>query len=177
MDFQRGGPLAVLGVVFAVAVVALGRWQGLRALVALGLTLRVLAGFVLPALAVGSPPLAVALRAAGLVVGIVLPLTHGWSARTATAALASLELIGVLAVLFAATTRLTGLGEQAGELAAVLGPGLDLRGVLLAGVIIGALGVVGRRDRHPDQRRVGAAPREPGHVARRSLRIGHAGRR
>ena len=145
VDFQRGPSLAVLGAVFGLAVVALGRWQGLRALVALGLTLAVLALFVLPALAVGSAPVAVALTAAGLVVGIVLPMTHGCSARTATAALgtlASLGLIGVLAVLFAATTRLTGLGEQPGELAAVLGPDLDLRGLLLAGVIIGALGVL-----------------------------------
>ena len=145
VDLQRGTPLAVLGIVFAAAVIALGRWQGLRALVALGLTLGVLAVFVLPAIAVGSPPVAVALVAAGLVVGIVLPLTHGWSARTATAALgtlASLALIGVLAVVFAGTTRLTGVGEQPGELAAVLGPGLDLRGLLLAGVVIGALGVL-----------------------------------
>ena len=38
-------------------------------------------------------------------VGVVLPLTHGLSARTATAALgtlASLGLIGVLALLFSA---------------------------------------------------------------------------
>lgn len=145
VDFQRGTPLLVLGAAFALAVVLLGRWQGLAALVALGVTLGVLALFVLPALATGSSPVPVALTASGLIVGVVLPLTHGVSARTATAALgtlASLGLIGVLAVVFAALSRLTGLGEEASELAGVLGPGLDLRGLLLAGVIIGALGVL-----------------------------------
>ncbi|MEJ2859766.1 YibE/F family protein [Actinomycetospora flava] len=145
VDFQRGAPLLVLGAAFALAVLLLGRWQGLAALVALGATLGVLALFVLPALATGSPPVAVALTASGLIVGIVLPLTHGPSARTATAALgtlASLGLIGVLAVLFAATSRLTGLGEESSELAGVLGAGLDVRGLLLAGVVIGALGVL-----------------------------------
>jgi len=131
VDLQRDGSLLVLGGVFALAVVALGRWQGLRALVALGLTLGVLAVFVLPSIAAGAAPVAVALVASGLLVGIVLPLTHGLSARTATAALGtlvSLGLIGVLALLFAASTRLTGTGDQHGELAAVFGPGLDLRG-------------------------------------------------
>ena len=145
VDFQRGSPLLLLGGLFALAVLLLGRWQGLAALVALGATLGVLAIFVLPALATGSAPVPVALTASGLIVGIVLPLTHGLSARTATAALgtlASLGLIGVLALLFAALSRLTGLGEEASELAGVLGPGIDLRGLLLAGVVIGALGVL-----------------------------------
>jgi uncharacterized membrane protein len=145
VDFQRGPPLLLLGGVFALAVLLLGRWQGLAALGALGVTLGVLALFVLPALATGAAPVAVALTASGLIVGVVLPLTHGWSARTATAALgtlASLGLIGLLAVLFAAASRLTGLGEESSELAGVLGPGLDVRGLLLAGVVIGALGVL-----------------------------------
>ncbi|WP_285648232.1 YibE/F family protein [Actinomycetospora sp. NBRC 106375] len=145
VDFQRGPPLLLLGGVFALAVLLLGRWQGLAALAALGITLGVLALFVLPALANGASPVPVALTASGLIVGVVLPLTHGLSARTATAALgtlASLALIGVLALLFAALSRLTGLGEEASELAGVLGPGLDVRGLLLAGVVIGALGVL-----------------------------------
>ncbi len=144
-DYQRGPPLALLGAVFALAVIALGRWQGLAALAGLGVTLGVLAFFVLPALLTGATPVPVALVAAGLVVAVVFPLSHGVSARTATAALGtlvSLALIGVLAVVFAGLSRLTGLGEETSELVGVLGPGIDTRGLLLAGVIIGALGVL-----------------------------------
>lgn len=144
-DYQRGVPLAVLGVLFAAAVIALGRWQGLASLASLGVTLGVLALFVLPALLVGANPVAVALVAAGLTVGVVFPLTHGPSARTATAALgtlASLALIGVIAIAFAGFARLTGLDNDATDLVGVVGPGIDTRGILLAGVIIGALGVL-----------------------------------
>ena len=63
-DFQRGPPLVLLVVVFALAVLALGRWQGLRALVALALTGVVLVGFAFPALLDGHDPTSVALVAA-----------------------------------------------------------------------------------------------------------------
>jgi uncharacterized membrane protein len=145
VDRQRGESLWVLAGVFAAAVVALGRWRGLAALGALGITLLVLGVFVLPALLTGSPPVPVALVAAGLIVAAVFPTTHGFSARTAAAALGtlvSLGLIGVLALVFGAATQLSGLDDQATELIGVLGAGVDARGLLLAGLIIGALGVL-----------------------------------
>ncbi len=74
-----------------------------------------------------------------------LYLTHGLSARTSTAVvgtLLSLGLIGVLGSVFAATTHLTGLGADTANLIGVLGTGIDARGLLLAGVVIGALGVL-----------------------------------
>ncbi|MCD2195473.1 YibE/F family protein [Actinomycetospora endophytica] len=145
VDRQRSGALWLLAGVFAAAVVALGRWRGLAALGALGITLAVLGVFLLPALLTGSAPVPVALVAAGLVVAAVFPTTHGFSARTAAAALGtlvSLGLIGLLAVLFGAATELSGLDDQASELVGVLGAGVDARGLLLAGVIIGALGVL-----------------------------------
>jgi uncharacterized membrane protein len=75
----------------------------------------------------------------------VLYLTHGLSARTSTAVLGtllSLALIGVLGATFAAAAKLTGLDDQTNNLIATLGTGVDARGLLLAGVIIGALGVL-----------------------------------
>ncbi|MEJ2871011.1 YibE/F family protein [Actinomycetospora sp. OC33-EN08] len=145
VDRQRGGPLLLLAAVFAVAVVLLGRWQGLAALGALVITLAVLGVFVLPALLTGSAPVPVALVAAGVIVAVVFPTIHGFSARTATAALGtvvSLGLIGVLALVFGGLTRLTGLDDSSTELIGVLGAGVDARGLLLAGLIIGALGVL-----------------------------------
>ncbi|MFC5065631.1 YibE/F family protein [Actinomycetospora atypica] len=145
VDRQRGGSMLLLAGVFALAVVLLGRWQGLGALGALVITLGVLGVFVLPALLTGASPLAVALVAAGLIVAVVFPTIHGFSARTATAALGtvvSLGLIGVLAVVFGGLTRLTGLDDSSTELIGVLGATIDPRGLLLAGLVIGALGVL-----------------------------------
>ncbi|MFT7838658.1 YibE/F family protein [Saccharothrix sp. BKS2] len=144
-DFQRGVPLLLLGLLFAAAVLLLGRWRGLAALGALALSLVVLVVFVLPAILAGESPLAVAVVGAGLIMFVVLYLTHGVSARTSTAVLgtlASLALIGVLGAAFSAFSKLTGLDQDSANLVALLGHGIDTRGLLLAGTIIGALGVL-----------------------------------
>ncbi len=145
VDFQRGAPLLVLALAFAVAVIVLGRWQGLAALVALGLSFVVLVGFVLPAILAGQDPLLVAVVGAGLIMFVVLYLTHGFSARTSTAVLGtllSLALISVLSAVFSAATSLTGLDEDTSSLMGVLRAPIDARGLLLAGIVIGALGVL-----------------------------------
>jgi uncharacterized membrane protein len=145
VDFQRGTSLAWLAVIFALAVILLGRWRGVAALVALGLSFVILLMFVLPAILAGRDPLAVAVVGACAVMFVVLYLTHGFSARTSTAVLGtlvSLGLIGLLGALFAAASRLTGLDEQVSALIGALGTGVDARGLLLAGMVIGALGVL-----------------------------------
>jgi len=144
-DFQRSEPLWWLAALFAVAVLLLGRWRGLAALVALGLSFVVLLAFVLPAILAGRDPLSVAIVGSGLIMFLVLYLTHGFSARTSTAVLGtllSLALIGGLGAAFSAAARLTGLDDQTTTLIASLGTGVDARGLLLAGVVIGALGVL-----------------------------------
>jgi uncharacterized membrane protein len=144
-DFQRGTPLVVLALLFAAAVVALARWRGVAALASLGLTGLVLTGFVLPAILDGRDPLAVAVVGCSLIMFCVLYLTHGLSARTSTAVLGtlgSLALIGVLGVAFAAAARLTGADEDVSSLSNTLGYGVDGRGLVLAALMIGALGAL-----------------------------------
>jgi uncharacterized membrane protein len=146
-DFQRGPALWLLGLLFAGAVIALGRWRGLAALVALGVSFAVLVLFVLPAILDGRNPLAVAVVGACLIMFAVLYLSHGLSARTSTAVLGtlvSLGLIGLLGWAFAAAARLTGLDEETQHLVGALpdARSLDPRGLLLAGFVIGALGVL-----------------------------------
>ncbi len=145
VDFQRGGPLWWLAGLFALAVLALGRWRGLAALAALGLSFVVLVLFVLPAILAGRDPLWVAVVGSCLIMFAVLYLSHGPSARTSTAVLGtlvSLLLIGVLGSTFTALARLTGLDDTTDNLIAALGVPVDARGLLLAGVVIGALGVL-----------------------------------
>ncbi|MEU0469973.1 YibE/F family protein [Amycolatopsis sp. NPDC006131] len=145
VDFQRGVPLAVLAALFAVAVVVLGRWHGVAALGALVLSFVVLVAFVLPAILAGENPLLVAIVGAGLIMFIALYLTHGLSARTSVAVLGtlvSLALIGALSAIFSAAASLTGLDDSTSTLIAALGHGIDARGLLLAGIVIGALGVL-----------------------------------
>jgi uncharacterized membrane protein len=145
VDFQRGVPVALLAGLFAVAVLVLGRWQGVKALGALVISFAVLVFFVLPAIIAGESPLLVGVVGAGVIMFVVLYLTHGLSARTSTAVLGtmvSLTLIGVLGALWAAFAKLTGLDEDTATLVGLLNHAIDTRGLLLAGVVIGALGVL-----------------------------------
>jgi uncharacterized membrane protein len=143
-DVERTRPLALLGVLFAVAVIVLGRLTGLRALLGLGLSLLVITAFVLPALIAGSNALLVALAGSALVMFTVLYLAHGVKVQTSIAVLGtlvSLALTVLLAQLFVGLTELTGLGsDETGLISATVD--VDLRGLLLAGIVIGSLGVL-----------------------------------
>lgn len=144
-DFQRGGSMLWLAALFAVAVLLLGRWRGLASLLALGFSFLVLAIYLFPAILTGASPLVVGVLAASVIMFGVLYLTHGVSAQTSSAVLGtvlSLALIGLLGTAFSAATRLTGLDDDTQKLIGVLGHGIDARGLLLAGMVIGALGVL-----------------------------------
>ncbi len=144
-DFQRGTSMLWLVALFAATVLLFSRWKGLASLIALGFSFLVLAVYLFPAILTGEDPVIVGVLAASVIMFGVLYLTHGVSARTSSAVLGtvlSLALIGVLGTAFSAATQLTGLDDDTGNLIRVLGQGIDTRGLLLAGIIIGALGVL-----------------------------------
>lgn len=144
-DFQRGRPLMLLVVVFAVAVVALGRWQGVRALIALGITGVVLIGFAFPSILDGNNPTAVALVTAVLIALVALYLTHGITEMTTVALLgsfAALALTAALAVVFTRLALFTGFGTEDAFYLRFASGQIDIKGLILAGIIVGSLGVL-----------------------------------
>ncbi|MEV8594442.1 YibE/F family protein [Streptomyces sp. NPDC052012] len=144
-DVNRRLPLALLAGIFALAVVVVGRLRGLMALVALAVSFLVLTFFILPAILQGSNPLIVAVVGASAIMLLALYLCHGLSARTSVAVLGtliSLLLIGVLGSVFIGWAALTGNTDDNTGLIHGLYPEIDMSGLLLAGVIIGSLGVL-----------------------------------
>jgi uncharacterized membrane protein len=144
-DFQRGTPMLLLLIVFVAAIVVLGRWRGVGALAGLAMSLVVIVVFALPALLDGSNSVAVALVTAGAIAFVALFLAHGRGLATAAALLstfASLALTGVLAWVFLTASKFTGFGDESVGLLDALGSQIDPRGLLLAGVVIGSLGVL-----------------------------------
>jgi uncharacterized membrane protein len=144
-DFQRERPLGLLVAIFAVAVIALGRWQGLRALVALGVTGVVLVAFAFPAILDGHDPTAVALVAAVLIALVALYLTHGVTEMITVALLgtfAALALTALLAIVFTRLAHFTGYGSEDAFYLQFASAQIDVKGLILAGIIIGSLGVL-----------------------------------
>lgn len=144
-DFRRDGPIALLAGLFIVSVIALGRWQGVRALVGLALTFLLIVGFIVPAILAGSGPVVVALVGSLAIMIVTLYLSHGLSRKTTAAVVGTavaLLLTGILAAAFTSLASLTGFTSEEARLANVEVGGLSLRGLLLAGIIIGGLGVL-----------------------------------
>ena len=144
-DVNRKFPMALLAGIFALAVVVVGRLRGVMALVALAVSFLVLTLFILPAVLQGSNPLLVAVVGSSAIMLIALYMCHGLSARTSVAVLGtlvSLCLIGLLGSEFIDWAALTGNTDDSTGLIHGLYPSIDMSGLLLAGVIIGSLGVL-----------------------------------
>ncbi|MFK4690954.1 YibE/F family protein [Streptomyces pristinaespiralis] len=144
-DVDRGFPMAVLAGIFAVVVVLVGRMRGVMALISLAVSFAVLTLFILPAILQGSNPLIVAVVGASAIMLIALYMCHGVTARTSVAVLGtliSLLLIGLLGSLFIGWASLSGNTDDNTGLIHGLYPEIDMSGLLLAGVIIGSLGVL-----------------------------------
>jgi uncharacterized membrane protein len=144
-DLERGRPLLVLVAVFVLAVVAFGRWQGVRSLLGLGLSFLVIVSFVVPAILRGRSPVLVAVTGAMAIMLVSLYLSHGVGPKTTAAVVGTalaLGLTAALAIGFVAAASLTGLASEEALSANFAVGGLSLRGLLLAGIIIGGLGVL-----------------------------------
>ena len=144
-DYVRTGPLLWLTLLFVVATLLLSGWQGLRSLVGMGINLVVIIWFIVPQILAGRNPMTVAILSAVVMMGISLYLVYGWKQKTHVAVaglFASLVLTGFLASWFVSWTRLSGFGAEEASFLQAAGVQVSPRGLLLAGIIIGALGVL-----------------------------------
>ena len=134
-----------VGLFFALAVL-LSRGRGITAILGLGITALVLARFIVPAIVGGGNPLVVSLVGALVIAFASIYLAHGFSLRTSIAVgstLVTLIIAWVLAIVFVGLANLFGLGsEEAFYLQLAPVEQLNLRGLLLGGIILGALGVL-----------------------------------
>jgi uncharacterized membrane protein len=145
-DRWRIPKLELLALLFAAAVVAVGGWRGVRALIALGLTIAVILKILLPLLIAGVPPVPLAVLAASAITIATIALTEGWKRSSLAAIFGTTGALALTGLLAAAATAAMGFSYTAGSdlafYATPNGQGLDLRGFLLAAMILGAVGVL-----------------------------------
>jgi len=145
-DYVRNGALYWLAGLFALVVILVGRLKGLRALVVLLLTFLIILYFIIPRILAGADPLLISIVGSLVILVVAIYLTEGFK-RTSTIAIASviisLIFIGLLSIWFTSLSRLTGFAsDEAIYLMDIGGGQLNLQGLLLAGIIIGTLGVL-----------------------------------
>ena len=144
-DFDRRSAMLWLSVGFGVLLLATGRLHGLRALVGLLASLVIVVEFVVPAILHGSSPFAVAIVGAAAVMLVMMPLSYGFGAKALAAWLGtaiSLLLAAGLAYAFAHIAHLSGATSDESVYLGASQTSLSLQGLLVAGMVIGALGVL-----------------------------------
>ncbi|MCB5274312.1 hypothetical protein BJG92_01842 [Arthrobacter sp. SO5] len=145
VDFVRTLPIIFLAVLYAVVVIAVARWRGLRALIGLVGAYTVLVSFMLPGLVEGKPPLLLALVGSTVIMIGVLYFAHGFSARTSTALLGTMFGLGITALLAAWATdaaNLAGVGSHDAATLTNISDNISISGIILCGLIISGLGVL-----------------------------------
>jgi uncharacterized membrane protein len=144
-DYDRKGSLVWLAVGFGLLVILLGRWRGLLALVGLGLSLLLVTKFLVPAILAGSSPLLVSLVGSLTVMFLMLGLTSGVGPQSLAAALGIGGSLLLAALLGDAYVHIAHLNGYTSELSSVLSQSnvhVSLEGIVIAGIVIGALGVL-----------------------------------
>ena len=146
VDFIRVTPILWLLGAFVLAILLISTWKGLRSLISMAFSLYIIISYIIPHILAGEDPVRVSIIGSAILLGVTLYLTYGWNLKTHSAVLGMVFVLIItssLAWIFVVFTRLTGAGdENALFLVQMLDSQIDLRGLLLGGMIIGALGVL-----------------------------------
>ena len=130
---------------FALLVVCLARVRGLLALLAMGVTVGVLVKFVAPSVLDGNDPVLVCVVAAAAIAFFSLYFTHGFNLMTTVAlagTLIALSLTLGISWAFFELAQFSGFSSEEAFILPFLAETLDVRGLLLGGTIIAALGAL-----------------------------------
>lgn len=144
-DKYRLTNIIYAALVFFFLVLIVAGWKGLGSVLGLSISLAVIIFYMIPRILSGASPLQVSLIASLIILLVTTYLAHGISKQTTVALFStflSLMLTIWIASFFVASTQLTGMTSETSDL--LLGPTshINLRGLLLAGIIIGTLGAL-----------------------------------
>lgn len=146
VDFTRTTPMLWLAIIFAIAIIAISQWKGIRALISMAFSLYIIIGYIIPQILNGKDPLQVSITGSIILLAVTLYLTYGWNLKTHSSVISMmfvLLLTGSLAGLAVMFTKLSGIGdENVLFLMQASQTPINLRGLFLGGLIIGALGVL-----------------------------------
>jgi uncharacterized membrane protein len=144
-DWIRRPALIILGLIFLASVVVVARLKGLRAFLATAVSLVIVIAFMLPRILAGWNPVLVSLLGVGGILLLAIYFVHGLNWSTTAALIGTYAAIVVtilLGILFSEWAYLTGFGSEEAMMLSFSAEQVNLRGLMLAGLLIGALGAL-----------------------------------
>lgn len=146
IDFIRRSPLYWLTALFVIIIIIIGRFKGVKSLVGLVISFLIIIKIMLPLILAGGNPLLIGTIGSLAILAVIIYLTEGINRKSHLAligVLLSLLVTMGLSVLFTNWTRLTGLAQEETAFLITLGQNIiNFKGLLLAGMLIGAVGVL-----------------------------------
>ena len=146
VDRYRVSSLWWLLALFISILLVVGKWKGFRSLIVLSLTFFIIIAYIIPKILAGANPLSVTILGSLLILLIIIYITEGFKIKSHLAIVSiftSLIVTIFISWLFVKISYLTGAAsEDILFLFNIEGASINLKGLLLAGIIIGALGVL-----------------------------------
>lgn len=145
-DYVRNKGLLRLFVLFVVLVILVGGVWGVSSLFGMLFSFIVIFKFILPLILKGYDAVLVAIVGSILIIPVTFGLSHGLNRKTGIAVfgtIISLAITGLLATYFVNSIHLTGFAsEESGFLQFELNNLINMKGLILAGIVIASLGVL-----------------------------------
>lgn len=145
-DFIRREYLLLLFIIFLILSVGIARMKAVTSLIGMAFSFLIIFTSILPNILSGSDPVVAVVMASLIIVPVTFYLSHGVNKKTTVSIVSTFIAIiitGVLSAVFVQLTKLSGFSsEEAGFLQTYRQGTVNLKGILLAGIIIGALGVL-----------------------------------
>ncbi len=145
-DYVRRGSLLSLFLIFLVISVIVAGKRGFTSLIGMAITFWALFSLVLPKISSGSNVIFIILVFSIISIPVNFYLSHGLNKKTSVAIIAtliSLVITIALSSIYVNSARLTGFTtDEASFLQIAKGGTFNMKGILLAGIIVGVLGVL-----------------------------------
>ncbi len=145
--FDRTFPLTALLILFLAVTLTVGRWKGFRSLAALALTVFIMIRLFIPMVIRGVSVIPLTVLFAVAVTVSTLLIINGVSLKTLSAmagVVCGVAAAGIIAYVVMEASSMTGLSTNEAQMIRFIkgGAGIDMKGLLFAGIVIGALGAV-----------------------------------
>ncbi len=145
-DYVRTTSMLWLVVIFVLVLVVVGGIKGLRSILALVVSFVVIVKYVIPQILVGGNPITVTIIGSFAILLAIIYITEGFSSLSHLAVFSifvSLLFTILISWIFVGLAKLSGIANEETSFLLVLGDNaINFKGLLLAGIIIGALGVL-----------------------------------
>lgn len=144
-EIVRDKYLLYLVIGFMLALLAVGRLKGLKAIISLILTALAVIYILIPAILNGWDPVKISVLMCILIIAVTLLIISGFNKKTLSAIIGTaggVLIAGIIALIVGSAAKLTGFGDDESQMLMYIPQNIifDFRGLLFAGILIGTMG-------------------------------------